>query len=103
VSWNLIVGKNPLYVSRQHGHSVETMWRTYSAWMDGAVESDVAFIKESMERGVASDTSAPTTEQPGFHRQTHRETAVALTTDTSLSVGALGAYVSRFANTLRRW
>jgi integrase len=56
VSWSLIAGKNPLYVSRQHGHSVETMWSTYSAWMDGALESDVALIKESMERTASSDT-----------------------------------------------
>jgi hypothetical protein len=60
VSWNLIAGKNPLYVSRQHGHSVETMWHTYSAWMDGALESDVALIKESMERtsSTGTETSA---------------------------------------------
>ncbi len=59
VSGNLIRGKNPLYVSRQHGHSVETMWRTYLAWMDGAVESDIALIKASMERGSASDAPTP--------------------------------------------
>jgi hypothetical protein len=59
VSWNLITGKPPLYVSRQHGHSVETMWRTYSAWMEGAVESDVALIKASMERGSAPDSIDP--------------------------------------------
>jgi integrase len=60
VSWNLIAGKNPLYVSRRHGPSVETMWRTYSAWMDGALESDVALIKESMERtsSTSTETSA---------------------------------------------
>jgi integrase len=63
VSWSLIAGKTPLYVSRQHGHSVETMWRTYSAWMDGAVESDIALIKQSMERDAASDGSAPTSKQ----------------------------------------
>jgi hypothetical protein len=58
-----MVGKNPLYVSRQHGHSVETMWRTYSAWMDGAVESDIALIKQSMERDAVSDGSAPRIDQ----------------------------------------
>ena len=61
VSWNLIAGKNPLYVSRQHGHSVETMWRTYSAWMDGALESDVVLIKESMERNVSPHDEMSTT------------------------------------------
>jgi integrase len=59
VSWNLILGKNPLYVSKQHGHSVETMWRTYSAWMEGAVESDVELIKASTERGDTADVITP--------------------------------------------
>jgi integrase len=31
VSWNLMIGKNPLFVSRQHGHSVETHgWTEHS-------------------------------------------------------------------------
>lgn len=70
VSWNLVTSKPPLYVSRQHGHSVETMWRTYSAWMDGAVESDVALIMASMERGPVSDASAPKLEEKhsGYER-----------------------------------
>jgi integrase len=50
VSWNLMIGKNPLFVSRQHGHSVTTMWRTYAAWMDGAQESDIALIQTAMNR-----------------------------------------------------
>jgi hypothetical protein len=50
VSWNLIIGKNPLFVSRQHGHSVTTMWRTYAARMEGALESDIALIQAAMNR-----------------------------------------------------
>jgi integrase len=50
VRWNLMIGKNPLLVSRQHGHSVTTMWRTYAAWMDGALESDIALIQAAMNR-----------------------------------------------------
>jgi hypothetical protein len=45
-----MIGKNPLFVSRQHGHSVTTMWRTYAAWMDGALESDIALIQAAMNR-----------------------------------------------------
>ncbi len=37
VSWNLMLGKNPLWVARQHGHSVRTMLEVYAAWADGAV------------------------------------------------------------------
>jgi integrase len=50
VSWNLMIGKNPLFVSRQHGHSVTTMWRTYAAWMEGALETDIALIQAAMNR-----------------------------------------------------
>lgn len=48
VSWNLMLGKNPLWVARQHGHSVRTMLEVYAAWADGAVESDLAAIRSSM-------------------------------------------------------
>jgi hypothetical protein len=40
-----MIGKNPLFVARQHGHSLVTMWRTYAAWMDGALESDIGLIR----------------------------------------------------------
>jgi integrase len=49
VSWNLMIGKNPLFVARQHGHSLVTMWRTYAAWMDGALESDIGLIRAAIE------------------------------------------------------
>jgi hypothetical protein len=45
-----MIGKNPLFVSKQHGHSVTTMWRTYAAWIDGALESDIALIQAAMNR-----------------------------------------------------
>ena len=41
VSWNLMVGRNPLRVAKDHGHSVATMWRIYSAWMEGAGDTDI--------------------------------------------------------------
>ena len=51
VSWNLIVGKSPLRTAKEHGHSVQTMWRVYSAWMRDAVDSDADIIRYAMERG----------------------------------------------------
>jgi hypothetical protein len=48
VSWNLMIGKNPLYNARQHGHSVLTMWRVYSAWMPDAVDVDIEAFRRSM-------------------------------------------------------
>lgn len=34
-SWNLMVGLNPLWVYKQHGHSILTMLRVYAAWVEG--------------------------------------------------------------------
>jgi integrase len=48
VSWNLMVGKNALWVAKQHGHSIATMLRAYAAWAEGAVETDSDAIKRSM-------------------------------------------------------
>jgi hypothetical protein len=52
VSWNLMIGKDPLFVARQHGHSLVTMWRTYVAWMDGALESDIGLLRAAIEGSV---------------------------------------------------
>jgi integrase len=49
VSWNLMIGKNPLWVAKQHGHSVQTMLDVYAAWTDGSKESDIGAIKQAME------------------------------------------------------
>jgi hypothetical protein len=48
VSWNLMLGKNVLWVAKQHGHSIMTMLRTYASWTEGAVEADVQAIERSM-------------------------------------------------------
>ncbi len=46
--WNLMIGRNPLWVSTQHGHNVRTMLEIYAAWAEGAVESDVDAIRRAM-------------------------------------------------------
>jgi integrase len=56
VSWNLMIGKNPLWVSKQHGHSIATMLRAYAAWAEGTGEVDVATIKRSMNVSEAPPT-----------------------------------------------
>ncbi len=48
VSWNLMIGEEQLWVSKQHGHSLVTMARIYAAWADGAVKADIKTIKRSM-------------------------------------------------------
>ena len=50
VTWQLMLGKNLLWVAKQHGHSVEVMLRMYAAWLDGATEADIHAIKQAMEK-----------------------------------------------------
>jgi integrase len=59
VSWNLMIGKNPLWVAKQHGHSIATMLRVYAAWAEGAVESDIEAIKRSMQSAPAHVALVP--------------------------------------------
>jgi hypothetical protein len=70
VSWNLMIGKNPLFIARQHGHSLVTMWRTYAAWMDGALESDIGLIRAAIEGSapelVSSSEKRDSTAQVGL-------------------------------------
>jgi integrase len=62
VSWNLMIGKNPLWVAKQHGHSVQTMLDVYAAWTEGTKECDIAAIKRAMEsRPLQPPRSAHTT------------------------------------------
>jgi hypothetical protein len=49
VSWNLMVGKNPLWVAKQHGHSVHVMLDVYAAWTEGAKDPDITAIKQAMQ------------------------------------------------------
>jgi hypothetical protein len=53
-----MIGKNPLRVAKEHGHSVQTMWRVYSAWMEGAVDSDIEAIQSA--RQLPSTQREPT-------------------------------------------
>src|SRR4051812_18692441 len=53
VSWSLMAGKNPLWVAKQHGHSIATMLRAYAAWAEGTAEIDVEAIKRSMNASEA--------------------------------------------------
>jgi hypothetical protein len=43
-----MVGRNALWVARQHGHSITTMLRAYAAWIEGAIDADVKAIKRAM-------------------------------------------------------
>jgi integrase len=69
VSWDLMVGRTPLWVAKQHGHSITTMLRAYAAWAEGAIETDIEAIKHAMDfspRAVkrAATSKASTGENP---------------------------------------
>jgi integrase len=59
VSWNLMVGKNPLWVAKQHGHSIATMLRVYAAWTEGAIDADLDAIKHAMATTTRHIPRAP--------------------------------------------
>ncbi len=59
VTWQLMLGKNLLWVAKQHGHSVEVMLRMYASWLDGATDSDIHAIKQAMERRPIARTTMP--------------------------------------------
>src|SRR5271157_4629276 len=54
VTWQLMLGRNLLWVAKQHGHSVEVMLRTYAAWLEGATDADIHAIKQAMEKRPAA-------------------------------------------------
>jgi integrase len=51
VTWNLMIGKNLLWVAEQHGHSPGVMLKTYAKWLKGATEADIEAIKRAMGYG----------------------------------------------------
>jgi integrase len=58
VSWNLMIDRNPLWVAKQHGHSITSMLRVYAAWAEGAIEADIKAIKRAMRSDPAGARSA---------------------------------------------
>jgi hypothetical protein len=49
VTWALMLGKNLLWVVKQHGQSVEVMLRMYAAWIEGATEADIQAIRDAID------------------------------------------------------
>jgi len=59
VNWLLMIGKNLLWVAKNHGHSVTTMLTDYAAWIEGAKDTDIEAIKRAMESRAYASTVAP--------------------------------------------
>ena len=70
VSWNLMIGKNPLWVAKQHGHSVQTMLEVYAAWTEGTKETDIDAIRKAMERRPALISARAANDVPGVEAAT---------------------------------
>ncbi len=58
-----MLGKSPLWMAKQHGHTITTMLKAYAAWTEGATERDVPRIKRAMasEPTVTAQVSPPET------------------------------------------
>ena len=53
ITWNLMIGKNPLWVAKQHGHSAHLMLDVYANWLDGPDAPEIAGIEQAMQRSAA--------------------------------------------------
>jgi hypothetical protein len=47
-----MLGRNPLFVAQQHGHSVLTMLTAYAAWTHGSLEADVVSIRRALDESA---------------------------------------------------
>jgi hypothetical protein len=56
-----MIGKNPLWVAKQHGHSVQTMLETYAAWLEETTEADLRVIQKAIEAPATSALAASAT------------------------------------------
>ena len=48
VTWNLMIGKNLLWLTQNHGHSAAVMLKAHAKWLKGSAEKDVAKISGAM-------------------------------------------------------
>lgn len=67
ITWNLMVGKNPLWVAKQHGHSAHLMLDVYANWLEGTDGSEIAAIEQAMQ------CSPAIWHQPGTSRERARQ------------------------------
>lgn len=52
VTWNLLVGKNPLWVADQHGHGMGVSLKTYAKWLRGTSDADIERLKRALNGEV---------------------------------------------------
>ena len=86
VTWNLMIGKNPLWVAKQHGHSVQTMLETYAAWLEGTTELDLVAITRAMEGPTAAGIMA---RKPAASARPTRAAALSIPPESPRAVSSL--------------
>jgi hypothetical protein len=94
-----MIGRNPLYLAKQHGHSISRMLWIYAAWAEDTTEADVVAIRAAMgatelRRGEATTApstgqspSSPAKEDP--HRLSHLRNSWAVTKNEAAHVMAI--------------
>jgi len=71
VSWDLMLGRNPLFVAQQHGHHILTMLTVYAAWTEGSLEADVSALRRAMRApALAARNYMPRSPESG-NRKAH--------------------------------
>jgi hypothetical protein len=53
-----MLGKNLLWVAKQHGHRVEMTLRMYAARIEGAMGADIQMIKQAMDASPSARARA---------------------------------------------
>lgn len=48
VTWNLLVGRNPLWVADQHGHGMGVSLKVYAKWLRGTSEAEIDRLKRAL-------------------------------------------------------
>jgi integrase len=49
ITWNLMIGKNPLWVAKQHGHSAHLMPDVYASWIEGTDRCEISAIEQAVQ------------------------------------------------------
>jgi hypothetical protein len=75
VSWNLLCGSSPLWVAKQHGHTITTMLKAYTAWTEGATPSDLHAILLALGQHLACRHGSPPLSRRGGAELAARPTA----------------------------
>jgi integrase len=102
VSWNLIIGRNPLWVAKQHGHSITTMLSVYAAWTEGSTEPDIRAIKRAMAPNPLACERAESPEHTALRPSATTPRLVAAPPSRYINAGSPSSIATGFATRHRQ-